>query len=243
MDARIFGTRWWQAPVIALFSGRKFWNYEWWSVSDISSQPHNYLVFDADARERNPSPFEEILGASTYRTIIDTSAAAIYELLETRAYPPFAASDRRVTDLQTSFDLGRSDYRYVRGMHEWEVHEWVGAFRWSRPDSAMLLRRKDENWLTLSISIPPEVETIRGNVLILHVVSPGCIDSEVNVRSGWNQKIDLPLDCPGFQRPLPLEVQMHLNGRMPFSESMRGDFRRLSFRVHSAALNHANYLP
>ena len=243
MDARIFGTRWWQAPVIALLSGRKFWNYEWWAVSDISSQPHKYLVFDADARERDPAPFEEILGASTYRTIIDSSAGAIYELQETRAYPPFGASDRTVADLQTGYDFGRSDYRYVRGMHEREVHKWVKTFRWSRPDSAMLLRRKDENWLTLSILIPPEVETIRGNVLMLHVVSPGCIDSEIAVRRGWDQDIGLPLGCPAFERPLPLEVQMHLNGRMPFSESMRGDLRPLSFRIHSAALKHGNYSP
>jgi hypothetical protein len=192
---------------------------------------------DLVARVLDPVPFQQILAASSYKTIIDSKAGAIYELTHALPYPPFLASDRTAPDLRSSVDFRRSDYEYVRGMQVWEK-----TFRWSRPDSAILLRRKDEDLLVLTISILP-VEILQGNVLSFHVASPGCVDSELAVRTGADQRIELPLDCPRFDRSLPFEVKMQLNARRPFPESMRADLRLLSFVVQSVAVEHGNHAP
>jgi hypothetical protein len=203
----------------------------------VNSELHKYLVFDQTARALDPAPFEEILAASSFRTIIDSKAGAIYELTQALPYPPFLSSDRTAPDLRSSVDFRIADYKFVRGMQEWE-----GTFRWSRPDSAILLRRKDEDSLVLTISILP-VEMLQGNVLSFDVTSPGCIDSELVVQSGADQRIQLPLNCAGFDKSLPFEVKMHLNARRPFPASMRGDLRLLSFVVHSVAVKHVNHEP
>ncbi len=230
-DAKLFGSGWWQAPVLALFSGREMMNFQRWSAAEINPLPHKYLVMDWYAKVLAMPEFQKILDASTYHVLYDTPHAAIYELLSVGPYVPFKPSDRTAPDLASGFDAINDNYQYLRGLYPSE-----GKRRWSSPDAGFLLRRTNQDRLLLTLSMPDQLQ--KSNLpadLLLSIFSQGCIDTQLRLEVG-RQTLNIPLTCPPTTESAVLEISVHLNAHIPFVQKIEGDQRRLGFLFESARL-------
>lgn len=231
-DGKLFGSSWWKAPVLALFSGRQMMNFEHWSPKEINALPRKYLVLDGFAKSLAMEEFQRILDASTYRVVYDAPHAAIYELLFVNAYKPFQPADRAAPNLASGFDAVNSDYKYVRGLYSREVHH-----RWSRPEAGFLLQRTSQDRLLLTLTIPDQLFNSRTLPpdLLLSVSSSGCIDKQIPVVRG-RQTLEIPVTCPVSSESSTMEIAVSLNAHMPFLRRIEFDGRRMGFLFESAQL-------
>jgi hypothetical protein len=231
-DGKLFGSGWWKAPVLALFSGRQMVNFEHWSPKEINALPRKYLVLDGFAKSLAMEEFQRILDVSTYRVIYDAPHAAIYELLLVQAYKSFQPADRAAPNLASGFDAINCNYQHVRGLYPPEVHH-----RWSRPEAGFLLQRTSQDRLLLTLTIPDQLfdSHTSPSDLLLSVSSPGCIDKQIPVVRG-RQTLEIPVTCPVTTEPAALEIAVRLNAHMPFIRRIELDGRRLGFLFESAQL-------
>jgi len=231
-DAKLFGYGWWQAPVLALFSGRQMMNFGHWSSDEINALPRKYLVLDGFAKIFAMEEFQRIMDASIYRVIYESPHAAIYELLLVKPYKPFQPADYAASDLASGFDALNDNYPYVHGLYPREVDH-----QWSSPEAGFLLRRTDQDRLLLTLSIPNQVfqRLASPSDLRLSVFSQGCIGSEFQPVAG-RQTFEIPVICPLTTEPVVLEIAVRLNAHMPFVHQIDSDGRRLGFLFESARL-------
>lgn len=231
-DAKLFGSGWWKAPVLALFSGRQMMNFEHWSPKEINVLPRKYLVLDGFAKSICREEFQRILDASTYRVIYDAPHAAIYELLFVHAYKPFQPADRAELNLASGFDAVNCNYQHVRGLYPRS-----GQHRWSRPEAGFLLQRASQDRLFLTLTIPDQLFESRTSPsdLLLTVYSSGCIDQRIPVARG-RQTLKIPLTCKAATEPAAMEIAVSLNAHMPFIRQIDHDGSRLGFLFESAQL-------
>ncbi len=227
-----FGTGWWKSPVLALFSGRQLMNYEHWTPGKIDALARKYLVLDGFAKTMAMNEFQRILDSSTYRVILESPSAAIYELISVKEYKPFQPSDYTAPNLMTGFDALKCSYRFVHGLYPRENHH-----RWSRPEMGFLLRRTNQDRLLLTISIPDELfrDFVSSDDLHLSVYSRRCINRQVHVVRG-RQVLKIPLTCPATNEPVGQEIAVRINAHMPFIRSIEQDGRRLGFLFESVQL-------
>ncbi len=233
-DSKLFGFGWWQAPVLALFSGRQIMNFYRWDPADIDALEHKYFVEDMYAMSlAPPNEIQEILSTTSFRIVAGGAGGTIYELVKVFPYAPFSDEDRHSTEIAAGFDLVTGPYVCSRGFYSPE-----GKVAWVRPDSALLLRRTTQVRFSLSIYVPPRlIESAgQGRPLSLHLTSPDCLDSSIPVLQSGTQTITVPLECSPTAQPELMEVSLHLNGNVPFTRQIDSDPRRLAFIVISARL-------
>nr|WP_294504804.1 hypothetical protein [uncultured Rhodopila sp.] len=235
-DAKIFGFGWWQAPVLALFSGRDIYNFERWLPSQINALPRKFLLTDYFAQAIVPGYVGDVLASLTYRPILQTPAGSLYEIQQARPYVPFSAADGTATDLASDVDFANGDYRHKRG-----IYDPSGGWAWSRPDSAVMLLRSDETRLAVDVeAIPATVAAASGlpEPLHLRVVIDGCADEVLSVEKGSRQTLTLALDCPAWSAPQPLVVRFAFDGRLVPVQQLDADNRLLGFILFRVRLAH-----
>lgn len=225
-DATLFGFGWWKAPVLALFSGRAINNYYYWEPAKINVLQHKYLLLDAFSKALDQADVQQILSSATSHVVADGPGGTIYELDQVLAYRPFTDADRDPAKLRADFKVADGAYSATRGFYDAE-----GASTWAKPDAALLLRRTDQTQLSMSFYMPPQIRTEEpGSPLLLHIFSPGCLDSSVSIEPGV-QTVVLPLACPPSATPEAMEVSLHLNGHIPTVRQIDADQRRLAYLV------------
>jgi hypothetical protein len=232
-DAAIFGTGWWQSPVLALFAQRRMLNFQHWMPQDVDALPQKYLVTDKDAQTMARPDIDAVLASTEYRTVIESPGGSIYELLKVNPYAPFGQQDYDIAGLAADYVVADVDYPHLRG-----IYSRTGEMAWARPDGAVMLRRSDEDRLTLDISVPPKIleQTGPAAAPMLRVSSPGCLDQTVPIRVVWRQTLSFHLDCAPWDQPRAFPVVFHLDRHMPFVHQIDSDNRLLGFLLFSVGL-------
>ena len=235
-DAKIFGFGWWKAPALALFSGRQIMDFYRWKPATIDALPHKYFVLDATAKSysgRIGAEINDILAAATYHIVVDQPGGTIYALDKVLPYAPFTASDRSSKENGASFNPVSGPSTAARGLYAAE-----GASAWARPDSALLLRRDTQTQFSLSIVVPPALLTTAaaGEELSLSITSPGCLNASISLSRPGPHTVTVPLNCPPAPEPVAMEISLHVDGNVPFTQQIDADPRRRAFQFVSAQL-------
>ncbi len=235
-DAKIFGFGWWKAPALALFSGRQIMDYYRWKPATIDALPHKYFVLDATAKSYSGkigTEINDILAATTYHIVVDQPGGTIYALDKVLPYAPFTASDRSSRENGAGFNPVSGPSTAARGLYAAE-----GASAWARPDSALLLRRDTQTQFSLSIVVPPALLTTAapGEELSLNITSPGCLNASISLVRPGPQTVTVPLNCPPAPEPVAMEISLHVDGNVPFTQQIDADPRRRAFQFVSAQL-------
>ncbi|MEX3972077.1 ArnT family glycosyltransferase [Paraburkholderia caribensis] len=229
-DATIFGAGWWQAPAVALFSGRNFSNFEHWRTSRIDAVSDKYFIADMYTIGISQSTIDKVLARSQHQQLVKMQGGELYKLGSVQPYPPFAPEDTDVSHLSSGFDLSNGDYSARRGFFPREE----GRLAWAGLDTAVMLKRDAQTTLDMRVEVPPDLRSQQnGRDAILHVTSPGCLDASIYLVPGGQQSIHLPLTCAAWPEARPFEVELSVDQQVPFIVQIDSDNRLRSFRLLS----------
>ncbi|MGT2471957.1 ArnT family glycosyltransferase [Paraburkholderia terrae] len=232
-DATIFGAGWWQAPAVALFSGRNFSNFEHWRASRIDAVSDKYFVADMYTIGISQPTIDKVLARSQHQQLMKMQGGELYRLGSVQPYLPFAPEDTDVSRLSGGFDLSDGDYSARRGFFPREEDRLA----WAGPDTAVMLKRDAQTALDMRVEVPPDLRSQQnGRDAILHVTSPGCLDASVDLVPGGQQSIHLPLTCAAWPEARPFEVKLSVDQQVPFIVQIDSDNRLRSFRLLSMRL-------
>jgi len=230
-DATIFGAGWWQAPAVALFSGRNFSNFEHWRASRIDAVGDKYFVADMYTIGISQPTIDQVLARSQHQQLVKLQGGELYKLGSVQPYPAFDADD--VSRLSDGFDLSDSDYAPRRGFFQREENRLA----WAGLDAAVMLKREGQTALDMRVEVPPDLRAKQnGRDAILHVTSPSCLDATVDLVPGGAQSIHLPLTCAAWPEARPFEVKLSVDQQVPFIVQIDSDNRLRSFRLLSMRL-------
>ncbi|KPD15439.1 hypothetical protein ADM96_32705 [Burkholderia sp. ST111] len=239
-DATIFGTGWWQAPSISLFSQRQFMNFERWLPERLNAVPDKYFVTDMYTEGISQSSIHGVLDESQYSTLLKLNGGALYKLDSVQPYPPFAPEDRNPANLSSGLDFAREDYSHRRGIFQRESDRdaWVGV------DAAVMLKRSNENVVRMTVEVPDEfLKGAAPKQPILRVSSPGCLDQTLPLVNEGVHTIVLPLTCDSWPTARAFELKMTVNDHVPFKPQIDSDNRLRSIRLRSMELIETSVKP
>ncbi|BCF98051.1 hypothetical protein PPGU19_026200 [Paraburkholderia sp. PGU19] len=232
-DATIFGAGWWQAPAVALFSGRNFSNFEHWRASRIDAVSDKYFVADMYTIGISQPTIDNVIARSQHQQLVKMQGGELYRLGSVQPYLPFALEDQDVGHLRDGFDLSDGDYTVRRGFFQREE----GRLAWAGLDAAVMLKRHAQTALDIHVEVPPDLRSQQnGHDAILHVTSPGCLDASVDLVPGGQQSIHLPLTCAAWPEARPIEVRLSVDQQVPFIVQIDSDNRLRSFKLLSMRL-------
>ncbi|HWT36324.1 MAG TPA: hypothetical protein VN289_08580, partial [Paraburkholderia sp.] len=232
-DATVFGAGWWQAPAVALFSGRNFSNFEHWRASRIDAAGDKYFIADMYTIGISQPTIDKVLDRAQHQQLVKMQGGELYRLGAVRPYPPFAPEDRDVSRLSGGFDLSSGDYAARRGFFPREE----GRLAWAGLDAAVMLKRDVQTALDMRVEVPPDLRSQQnGHDAMLHVTSPGCLDTSVDLVPGGQQSIHVPLTCPAWPEARPFEVGLSVDQQVPFIVQIDSDNRLRSFKLLSMRL-------
>jgi len=88
-DAELFGVGWFQAPVLAVLSGRSFLDFEEFEIDRYRERlDRSYLVVDNHVAFYQPSQIESALARTEYETVARAGPCALHRLHRVLPYPP-----------------------------------------------------------------------------------------------------------------------------------------------------------
>lgn len=232
-DAIIFGTGWWKAPVLALFSGRDIHNFQRWLAGDINALPRKFFVVDSYAKQLAEDEVSNVLALTEHKLISESEAGALYEILHVRDYLPFPAGDEAVSSLSAEVDFSKGDYPFKRGFYGVER----GKVSWMRPNGAVLLRRAGEDRLGISVVVPAKILGAHPeSPTRLRVRADGCVDEAVELLRAGSQQFEFSVNCPPGDQPKPFLLTMSIDRHLPAVRQIDADNRLLAILMQSVKL-------
>lgn len=230
-DAVIFGTGWWQSPGLALYSGRNFHNFQRWTPDEINSiRGGKYFVFDHYALEIAKDDVVNALALTDSREIFKSDAGGVYLIERARDYAPLEVGASDLAKLRSAMDFAVADYEFKRGFYQIEEKRHA----WMRTAGVVVLARKAERRLTVSLVVPDQL--IKEGPAQLNVQVPDCAEETFSLDRPWDRIIEVRLNCPPGPAAAPLFVYLRVNRRMPFVRQIDADNRLLSVLVRSVKL-------
>lgn len=232
-DATVFGTDWWQAPIISLFSHRRFMNFQHWSAGKINALQDKYFVTDMYIEGISQSSIQTVLSESQYSTLLKLKGGALYKLGSIQPYAPFTLQDSDPANLSSGLDFAREDYAHRRGIFQRENDRdaWVG------PDAAVMLKRTNESFVRMTIQVTGDLLAAAApRQPLLHVSSPGCLDQVLPLSEEGLQTFWLPLTCAGESAATAFRLNLSIDEHVPFVPQIDYDNRLRSFRLRSIEL-------
>ncbi|MFM0029610.1 hypothetical protein PQR70_25540 [Paraburkholderia madseniana] len=231
--ATIFGTGWWQAPVVSLFSGRQFANFEHWRTERINAAHDKYFVTDMYTEGISPSSIQKVLDVSDHEQVVKLTGGTLYKLNNVRPYTAFTADDMNVANLANGLNFSVDDYSHRRGFYSRESNKEA----WAGLDAAVMLKRKEENTLTISIDLPADlIAAASTHRMHLRISSPGCLEQVVELSKPGEQTIKLPLSCDAWTDAQPFPVTLAGDQQVPFIPQIDSDNRLRAFKLRSMQL-------
>ncbi|WP_074302151.1 ArnT family glycosyltransferase [Paraburkholderia phenazinium] len=232
-DATVFGTGWWQAPVVALFSQRRFMNFEHWSAARINALRDKYFVTDMYTEGLSQKSIRTVLDESQHTVLFKLDGGALYKLWDVQPYVPFAPEDSDTANLAREVDFSSGDYSSKRGIfkRDGDPQAWVS------PDGAIMLKRSNESSLRMVIEVPRDLFTgAAPQHALLHASSPGCLDQVLSLDKAGVQTLSLPLTCAASPEVKPFRVNLTVDDHVPFVPQIDADNRPRSFKLRSIGL-------
>jgi hypothetical protein len=218
-DAITFGSGWWQAPVIALLSGRVMHNEEAWTQQRLDEAGRaGFLVVDAYALNLGTHLHWRLGWRCDCVPVYVGSGGRIFRI--DVLYESEAASQvqrRRI---------GPESDGFVRGF----TVEDDGGFRWAEQESRLEFDPpvQPSRWI-LALSVPPPELFGRpaGSTLILELERPGCATETRSLGPGEHSLL-LEVPCQTPVSALILRASHHMD-----LEKIKPDTRHLSFMFKS----------
>jgi hypothetical protein len=225
-DATLFGFGWWKAPVLALFSQRVITDFYSWNPEEIDALPHKYLIVDFFAKALDQPEIKEILAAAQSQIVADGPGGTIYELTKVLPYPDFTPDDRNAQTLLPRLVVADGPYAFTRGFYPPGKQEV-----WLEPQAAVLLKRTQQNMLSLTANMPPNlIPDNASEHLRLDISSAGCLDSHIPIEPGI-KTFDLPLSCAPEMQAVPMEISFSINGHIERIRQIDADRRRFGYTL------------
>jgi len=147
-EAKIYGSGWWQAPVLSFLSGRNFYDIKNVNLNSFNSADQNYFVVDEEAFIIAKKEIDGILNKIDNEIIDIAGNYYLYKIKEVRRFLPKKETSAK-EDLRSFVDFTKHDYKYVTGLHQYEKN-----FRWSDISSSFLLKYDNPKYLYIKISVP-----------------------------------------------------------------------------------------
>lgn len=175
-DATLFGSGWWQAPVAALYSGRRIHDEERWNSARFGQTPGDkYLVLDVDALNLGEWTRKRLDWRCLCEEVWRSPRGAIFKIQALRDHPD---------------DARPGEIEQIVGLHEEE-----GDSRWASPWSAFPL---EQTPIKLEIdALVPELSKmdLEGETPLLSARFGNCA-SETLVLQPGRQTWTLSPQCP-----------------------------------------------
>lgn len=229
-DAVIFGTGWWKAPGIALYSGRTFHNFQHWTPDEINHLKNKYFVFDPFILGIAKGDAINALALTDAEEVIKSAGGDLYRINNAKYYTPIQITPSDFIKLKSKVDFSAGDYEYKSGFYPIEDNKWA----WMRPDGLVVLARTGERRLIISFLVPDQL--IKERPVVLRVEVPGCAEETFRLSNPWENSVALTLDCPANRERAPLYAYLHVNQHIPFVNQIDADNRLLSMLVRSVKL-------
>ena len=229
-DAVIFGTGWWKSPGIALYSGRRFHNFQHWTPDKINRLKNKYFVFDPFILGIAKGDATKALALTDAEEMIKSDGGELYRISNAKHYAPVQITPSDFIKLKSKMDFSEGDYEYKSGFYQVEDNKWA----WMRTDGLVVLARAGERRLIISFFLPDQL--IKGKPVNLRVEVPGCAEETFHFSSPGENSVALTLNCPANRERAPLYAYLHVNQHMPFVNQIDTDNRLLSVLVRSVKL-------
>jgi hypothetical protein len=229
-DAVIFGTGWWQSPGIALYSGRRFSNFQHWTPDAINDLKAKYFVFDTYTTGLARSDIINARALCDTEELYKGSGGELYRIERAKHYAPIALSLSDLPKLKNKMDFSEGDYEFKRGFYQVEDAKYA----WMRPDGLVILARTAEPRLVVSLVVPAQLN--KDSPVNLRVTVPECATKTFSLSKPWDNSVELNLDCPPSSEQKPIYAYLQVDKHMPFVNQIDADNRLLSVLVRSVAL-------
>lgn len=232
-DATLFGSGWWQAPVIALFSERRLMNLDHWTTERLNQVKDKYFITDLYTQGIAQSTIREVLDRSQYTKVKETEGGSIYKLGKVQSFAPFKPEDEDLKTLSSGFDFSSIDYKPRRGIYwrERDQEAWVSL------DAEIMLKRTSEKSLKLIIEVPPElIKAAAPRPPVLRLESPGCLDRRIDLSESGMFTIVLSLSCEGSSETRPFVLNLFTSDHVPFIPQIDSDNRLRGVKLRSVQL-------
>lgn len=230
-DARIFGAGWWQAPVVALFSGRDIDNIDAWNTIAVSELPEKYLVFDVYALKLDSKKVSEISSNFILAPIYESPVGALYKIINESPLDSIFSSSKDKFKDHVEFD--KEEYPYKDGIHDRE-----GNSCWSSRNARVLLSRAGQNHVAAEITVPEGLIGLNDGdkkVITLTLKSDNCVYKKIEIPKPGRYRIEAPIDCPDNPNSSSFEVKLSLNSHLD-PKKIAPDVRDLAFQIHNVEL-------
>jgi hypothetical protein len=232
-QARIFGFGWWQAPVVALISGRNIDNLEKWRMDDLLALPEKYIVADQYALAIASGTIAGLHKIYKLNPIHISNSGTVFNIMGERTLK--SQVDDSNSGIKSFIALDCEDYSHIRGLYERE-----GNMRWASPEVRILLWRTDENVVSAEVTLPDGLISFKegqekNGPLDLRLFAEGCCDAILKISKPGRYRIEAPLSCPPPVSGSPVEIHLTLNSQLD-PKDIAPDVRSLAFLIHSVAL-------
>lgn len=236
-DAFIFGTGWWKAPVIALYSGRRIYDIQHWTPEEINKLRKKYFIVDGYLKNLSRIEADNVLASTNHRVIADSDAGALYEILSVYDYAPFSLSEKDLPFLKTEMVFTKKDYPYTRGFYTKDLAD-TESWCWMNITGALILKRSSEDRLSILLDIPENLIDSNGlDPLKIKFYNKECLNEEVVLSKAGNKELRLNLTCSAWKKEQPFLLTIKANHHMPFKRQIDADNRMLSVYVKSISLH------
>jgi hypothetical protein len=229
-EAVIFGTGWWQSPGLALYSGKKFYNFQHWMPDEINRRNNKYLVFDPYTLGIANSDVVSALALNDTREIFKATGGELYQINKANYYAPLEVKTSDLAKLKSKIDFSQGDYDFKRGFYPIENNQYA----WMRTDGLVVLARTNEHRLVISLVVPQQL--IKEKPVSLRVEVPGCANETFNLHQPWENSVEVKLDCQANRDRTPLYLYMHFSRPLPFVHQIDAENRLLTALVRSVKL-------
>lgn len=218
-NAHVFGVGWWQAPAIALFSDRSFYNLDHWLPQDLDRVSPFYMAYDSYAEAIARADIADVMNDSESTVLVNNEAGSLYRVI-------------RYTGVPAS--LNKHDECYKFGV----ASRCYGIFPdgWVRPKSLFELDWPANQSLKLQIYVPETRARGADHRLSLIARVENCEPVEIGIQTGRDTVI-LPPPCR--QSNATVSLLLSTNFMIKHVRQIDSDNRPLSFILTQASFINA----
>ncbi len=214
-SAKIFGIGWWQAPQIALFSGRRINNFNHWLPQEINMVAPFYLVSDSYATNIASKTFKDVVNSSAHQIIFNHYGIKIWRI---NKYYGIPAQDK----LFIRPDRNTAIYS--------KINQLFGVYsdNWARPISRYIVDVPRDRFLKFRYFVPNLEGKFVGIQRTMKFSLKGCGVISISVVTSGLHSVLLPTGC-AVKTNGKIQLTVRSNFMMPHLHQIDADNRPLSY--------------
>ena len=148
-DAEVYAVGWYSAPILALYSGRRFDNIATRTSEQLSNASPVFLALDKQAQKVGAAQYW--LDRYAHRDLAQSDNLRLVEIDANTRLDPFVSMQIDDSAVLDRVDFHGDDYPYMFGFQGREGDGW----RWATADVEVLLRYGGEQEFFVDVYIPP----------------------------------------------------------------------------------------